>query len=202
MDGFKESILNFQNKFSRLFNFGFRQKKFEYKISSDSFWAVNTSKSSFFTILFTLFGSAHLVSGLIEYYNEEGKVGLDFYFAFGILFIVGLICFRQFLWLVNGRQELLIQDNKLTLTKKGTFFTNPKTYDLDKISNIRQYIDEERLSTFEKTQMNISLTRKILFNHILGQILFDYFGKTIKVFNDLEESERKFVINEMTKLKR
>lgn len=147
-------------------------------------------------------GSAHLVSGFIEYYNEEGKVQLDFYVAFGILFIVGLICFRHFIWLVNGRQELLIQDNKLTLTKKGTFFTSPKTYDLDKVSNIRQYIDGEKLSTFERTQMNISLTRKVLFNHILGQILFDYFGKTVKVFNDLEESERKFIINEMTKLKK
>ncbi|WP_231401912.1 hypothetical protein, partial [Panacibacter microcysteis] len=90
MDSFKESILNFQNKFSRLFNFGFRRKKFEYKISSDSFWAVNTSKSSFFTILFTLFGSAHLISGFIEYYTAEGNVGSDFYIAFGILFIVGL----------------------------------------------------------------------------------------------------------------
>jgi hypothetical protein len=202
MDSFKESKFNFQNKFSRLFNFGFRRKKIEYKISGDTFWAVNTSKSSFFTILFTLFGSAHLITGFIEYYNEEGKVQFDFYVAFGFLFIVGLICFRQFLWLVNGRQELLIQDNKLTLTKKGTFFTSPKMYDLDKISNIRQYIDEEQLSTFERTQMNISLTRKILFNHILGQILFDYLGKTIKVLNDLEESERKFIINEITKLKR
>ena len=202
MDSFKESILNFQNKFSRLFNFGFRRKKFEYKVSSDSFWAVNTSKSSFFTILFTLFGSAHLISGFIEFYTAEGNVGSDFYIAFGILFIVGLICFRHFLWLVNGRQELLIQDNKLILTKKGTFFTSPKTYDLDKISNIRQYIDEDKLSTFEKTKMNISLTRKILFNHTLGQILFDYFGKTIKVFNDLEKTEREFVINEITKLKR
>lgn len=202
MSSFKESILNFQNRVSRLFNLGFRRKKFEYKVSSDSFWAINTSKSSFFTILFTLFGSAHLVSGFIEYYNEEGKVQLDFYVAFGILFIVGLICFRHFIWLVNGRQELLIQDNKLTLTKKGTFFTSPKTYDLDKVSNIRQYIDGEKLSTFERTQMNISLTRKVLFNHILGQILFDYFGKTVKVFNDLEESERKFIINEMTKLKK
>jgi hypothetical protein len=151
--------------------------------------------------LFTLFASGHLFSGLIVGLNSTEKLGTDFYLAFTILFIVGLIGFRQFLWLVNGRQELTIENGTLTLYKKGTFLTKPKIFDLEKVQNIRQAFDEDNQTLFDKIQNNISVNRKVIFGHIFGQIIFDYNGNTIKIFSDLEKPERLKLIDEIKKRK-
>ena len=96
---------------------------------------------------------------------------------------------------------MTIEDGNLTLTKKGTFLTKEKIYSFDLVTNIRQAIDEDSLSLFDKIQLNIGLTRKVLFGHIIGQILFDYKGKTVKVFNDLDKNERIRLIDEIEKWK-
>lgn len=121
---------------------------------------MNTLKNTFIALSFTLFASGHLFSGLIIGTTSIDKLSANFYLVFSLLFIVGLIGFRQFLWLANGRQEMTIENGTLTLTKKGTFFTNPKTYSLDKIENIRPVVDEENLSLFDKIQQNIGVNKK------------------------------------------
>ena len=197
----KDKILGFQYQFSRLFNFNLKTKKFDCISSKDKLWAMNTSKSTVIAIIFTLFGSAHLFSGFIEYYNENGEVQADFYIAFSILFVFGLLCFRQFLWLIKGRQEMTIENGILTLTKKGTFLTTAKSYSLDFVTNIREAFDENSLTQIEKIQLNITLNRKVLFRQIIGQVLFEYKGKTIRVFNDLDKKQRDNLIEEMIKHK-
>jgi hypothetical protein len=148
-----------------------------------------------------LFVSGHLFSGVIIHLSSTEKLGADFYLVFTILFIVGLISFRQFLWLLNGRQELIIENGALTLYKKGTYLTKPKTFDLKNVQNVRQAIDEDSQTLFEKIQNNISVNRKVIFRHVFGQILFDYNGKTVRLFNDLDKSERLRLINEIEKWK-
>jgi len=197
----EETILNFQYQYSKLFNLGLNRKKFEINATTDKLFAMNTSKNTFIALLFTLFASGHLFSGLIVGLNSTEKLGTDFYLAFTILFIVGLIGFRQFLWLVNGRQELTIENGNLTLYKKGTFLTKPKIFDLEKVQNIRQAFDEDNQTLFDKIQNNISVNRKVIFGHIFGQILFDYNGNTIKVFSDLKKVERLKLIDEIYKRK-
>jgi len=197
----KETILNFQYQFSKLFNIGLNRKKFEIKKTEDKLYAMNTSKNTIIALLFTLFASCHLFSGLIVGLNSIEELGIEFYTAFTFLFIIGIIGFRQFLWLANGRQELTIENRTLTLYKKGTFLTKPKKYDLDNVRNIRLSIDEENLSMFDKIQYNIGLNRKVIFGHIIGQILFDYKGKTVKLFNELDKSERLRFLNEINKWK-
>lgn len=197
----KETILNFQNQYSKLFNLGLNRKKFEIDSTTDKLFAMNTSKNTFIAILFTLFASGHLFSGLIVSLSSTEKLDTDFYLAFTILFIVGLIGFRQFLWLVNGRQEMTIENGTLTLTKNGTFFTKPKSYTFDKVENIRQAFDEDNLSLFDKIQKNIGVNRKVIFGHIYGQVLFDYNQQTVKIFCDLDKDERQKLIDEMNKRK-
>ncbi len=162
---------------------------------------MNTSKNTVIALLFTLFASGHLFSGLIVGLSSIEKLDTDFYLAFTILFIVGLIGFRQFLWLVNGRQEMTIENGTLTLTKNGTFFTKPKSYTFDKVENIRQAFDEDSLSLFDKIQKNIGVNRKVIFGHIYGQVLFDYNQQTVKIFFDLDKDERLKLIDEMNKRK-
>ena len=163
---------------------------------------MNTSKNTFIALLFTFFSCGLLFSGLIEAMNGKNEITVDFVIVFFVIhFIVGLIGLRQFLWLINGRQEMTIENGSLTLAKRGTFIVKPKVYSLDVVKNIRQATDEDSLSLFDKIQLNIGLNRKVLFGHIVGQILFDYNGKTVKVFNDLNKNERMTLINEMEKWK-
>jgi hypothetical protein len=197
----KEIILNFQYHYSKLFNIGLNRKKFEINASEDRLFAMNTSKNTFLALLFTLFASMHLFSGLIVGLGSTEELGMDFYFAFLFQFIIGLIGFRQFLWLVNGRQELTIENKTLTLHKKGTFLTKPKTFDLENVQNVRQAFDEDSQTLIDKIKKNLNVNRKVIFGHIYGQILFDYNGNTIKVFNDLDKVERLKLIDEINKRK-
>ncbi|MFN6176632.1 MAG: hypothetical protein ACK46G_03760 [Flavobacteriales bacterium] len=197
----KETILNFQYQYSKLFNLGLNRKKFEIIKTEDKLFAMNTSKNTFIALLFTFFASGHLFSGLIVGATSTDKLGADFYLIFFLLFVVGLIGFRQFLWLVNGRQEMTIENGTLTLIKKGTFLTKPNSYSFDKVENIRQAFDEDNLSLFDKIQKNISVNRKVIFGHIYGQVLFDYNQQTVKIFCDLDKNERLKLIDEMNKQK-
>jgi hypothetical protein len=49
---------------------------------------------------------------------------------------------------------------------------------------------------------NIKLNQKLLFSHIIGEIIFDYKGKKIKLFNQLNEEQKTKLINEISKLKK
>jgi hypothetical protein len=197
----KETTLNIQYRYSKILNLGLNRKKFEINATADKLFAMNTSKNTFIALMFTLFVSGHLFSGVIIHLSSTEKLGADFYLVFTILFIVVLISFRQFLWLLNGRQELIIENGALTLYKKGTYLTKPKTFDLKNVQNVRQAIDEDSQTLFEKIQNNISVNRKVIFRHVFGQILFDYNGKTVRLFNDLDKSERLRLINEIEKWK-
>ena len=197
----KETLLNFQYQYSKLFNLGFNRKKFEIVETKDKLFAMNTSKNTFLAILFTLFASGHLVSGLIEGFRASEKLGADFYLIFLFLFIVGLIGFRQFLWLVNGWQEMIIENGTMTLTKKGTFLTKPKTYDFDRVENIQQVFDEDCLTLFDKIKQNVAVNKKVIFGHIYGQLLFEYNGKKVEFFCDMDKNERLKLIEEMNKRK-
>lgn len=197
----KEKLLNFQYQYTRLFNLRLKRKKFEIVKINDKLFAMNTSKNTFIALLFTLFASGHLFSGLIVGTTSTDKLGTDFYLVFSLLFVVGIIGFRQFLWLINGRQEMTIENGTLMLTKKGTFFTRPKTYSFDKVENIRQAFDEDNLSLSDKIQQNIVANRKVTFGHIYGQVLFDYNQQTVKIFCDLDKDERLKLIDEINKRK-
>jgi len=200
MTNIKDTLLNFQYQYSRLFNFGLNRKKFECVATKDKLFAINTSKNTFLTLFFTLLVCGLLFTGLIEAFINKAEITIDFIIVFFVIhIIVGLVALRHFLWLINGRQELTIENGSLILTKKGTFLTRPKTYSLDLVTNIRQGVDEDTMLLVDKIVDNIGLTRKILFSHIIGQVLFDCKGETIKVFSDLDSSERTQLITELTK---
>jgi hypothetical protein len=73
----KETILNFQYQYSKLFNLGLNRKRFEINSTTDKLFAMNTSKNTFIALLFTLFASGHLFSGLIVGLNSTEKLDTD-----------------------------------------------------------------------------------------------------------------------------
>lgn len=197
----RETFMNFQLQYIESLNRGLNRKKFEMIKTNDKLYAMNTSKNTFIALFLTLFASGHLFSGLIVGATSTEKLGVDFYLVFSLLFVVGLIGMRQFLWLKNGQQEMTIENGILTLTKKGVFFTKPKAYLFDRVENIREAFEKDNLSLSDKIQNSIGVNRKVIFGHIYGQVLFDYNRQTIKVFCDLNKPERTELIHEMNNRK-
>ncbi len=198
----KDKSLNFQYLYSRIFTFGLNRKKFVCLPKSNSLFASNNSRNTFIALGFTLFSCGLFFSGIIEWFINGHKITTEFILVFFVAHpIVAAIGLRQFLWLINGRQELRIENGKMTLTKKGTFLTKTQTFELEHVENVRNEIQENSLSLYDKTLRNIALNRKLLFSHIMGEILFNYKGKKIKLFNELTENQKAELITEINNLK-
>jgi hypothetical protein len=169
----------------------------------ESLFVSNNSRNTFIALGFTLFSCGLFFSGIIEGFLNGNEITTGFILVFFVAHpIIATIGLRQFLWLINGRQELRIENGKMTLTKKGTFLTKTQTFELDHVENIRNEIEENSLSTYDKILRNIALNRKLLFSHIMGEILFDYKGKKVKLFNELTENQKTELITEINNLKK
>ena len=198
----KDKALNFQYQYSQIFASGLNRKKFVCLPKNNSLFASNNSRNTFIALGFTLFSCGLFFSGFIEWFTNGTEITTVFILVFFVAHpIVATIGLRQFLWLINGRQELRIENGKMTLIKKGTFLTNTHTFELEHVENVRNEIHENSLSTYDKTLRNIALNRKLLFSHIMGEIIFDYKGKKIKLFNELTENQKVELITEINNLK-
>ncbi|SNR53012.1 hypothetical protein SAMN04488009_2162 [Maribacter sedimenticola] len=194
--------LNLQYQYSRIFTFGLNRKKFVCSPKNNGLFALNSSRNTFIALGFTLFSCGLFFSGITEGFVNGNKITTEFIIVFFIIHpIVATIGLRQFLWLINGRQELRIENGEMTLTKKGTFLTKTQTFKLKDVQNIRNEIQESSISTYDKTLRNIALNRKLLFSHIIGEIIFDYKGKKVKLFNELTENQKVELITEINNLK-
>jgi hypothetical protein len=187
----KDSILNLQYQYSKIFTLGLKRKKFTIRVTESGIEAENNSRNTFISLLFTLFSCGLLFSGIIEAFVNGNKITLEFVLVFWVVHImVGLIGLRQFLWLVNGTHHLRIKDCILTLDKSGTFLTRPKKFNLNEIERLAPSLNEEEMNLFDRIQNNIRLNHRLLFRHTYGQVTFDYKGKTIHVFSDLTKIEK------------
>jgi hypothetical protein len=198
----KDKSINFQYQYSRIFTFGLNRKKFVCLPKSNSLFASNNSRNTFIALGFTLFSCGLFFSGIIESFINGNEITTEFILVFFVIHpIVATIGLRQFLWLINGRQELRIENGKMTLSKKGTFLTKIQSFELKHVENIRNETQENSLSTYDKTLRNIALNRKLLFSHIMGEIIFNYKGKKVKLFNELTENQKAELITEINNLK-
>ncbi|MGX1927762.1 hypothetical protein [Flagellimonas sp. 2504JD4-2] len=198
----KNTVLTIFYHYTRVFIFGLNRKKFVCEAKKDGLFALNNSRNSFISLVFTLFSCGLFFSGFIESYINGTEISPGFILIFFVVHpIVALIGLRQFLWLLRGRQELRIDNGKMTLTKRGTFLTKAKVFELAQVVNLRSAVDETSLSLFDKILLNGALYRKLLFSHIMGEILFDYKGKKVKLFNELTDAQKSELITEINKLK-
>jgi hypothetical protein len=194
----KDSILNLQYRYSKLFTLGLKRKKFAMRATESGFEAENNSRNTFLALLCTLLACGLLFSGIIEARVNENEITIEFILVFWVVHVlVGLIGLRQFLWLANGKHLLKIDNGVLTLDKSGTFLTRPKKFDLKKIDRVTPISNDEQANLFDKIQTNIRLNHRLLFGHTYGQVSFEYNGKTVKVFSDLNPSEKTALIEKI-----
>jgi hypothetical protein len=198
MTSIKDTLLHFQYKYSLVFNLGLNRKKFQCDSTVDKLFAVNNSRNTFIGLILTFCASAFLFTGVTQAFNWQNEKFVEFISViFVIHAVIGLAGLRQFLWLINGRQEMTIENGRLILEKKGTFWTKPKVYAVDRVTDIREGIDVEGLSLFDKIRFNIELNRKVMLGHVTGQVLFNYQNEVIKVFSELDKDEKTFLIDEI-----
>jgi hypothetical protein len=194
-----DALLSVQYNYTRWMSSGFKRRRLEVTSGNGKLFALNNSGNTVVAIFFSFFLSGHMFSGLLVGFSSRESLSTEFYVVFSILFLIGLIGFRQFLWLVNGRQELTIEGGFLILKKRGTFFTRPGKFELDKVYHVRPAFDEETQTMYDKVQMNIRTLRNTLFGHNIGQILFNYEENECKLFCDLSREERLRLVGEMNK---
>lgn len=93
-----------------------------------------------------------------------------------------------------------MDSNKLILMNKGTFFPQKKEYLVNNIAEIRQKSEYDNNSIVDEIRYNIRLNRILLSKQVEGQILFNYKGKTISFFNDLNDIEKGKLVNEIKRI--
>ena len=113
MNSFLKLSLALQRAQIKIFNFGLQRKIFEISTKKDNFKIINSSKNSFFILIFFGSCSLGLISSIEEIYKGE-------YIFAGINIIIGIIGFRKLLWLLYGKEILTIEKTNLIIEKEGT----------------------------------------------------------------------------------
>lgn len=151
--------------------------------------ASNTNLTS--VILFGLF-SLLMINSIISYLDKGNGI-TNF-----IMLIIGIWCFRKFLWELRGYDIIEIDNNYLYTKKKGSFLMFNNKYDLSKIKNVKYKIESYR--DFSTIGFNIGEMFSLYLNMIgmeSGDILFKYGYQTVSVFYGLNIVEKIKIVDEI-----
>ncbi len=105
--------------------------------------------------------------------------------------IFGLPFATYSLWLLIGKEKILIKNDIIEITKTNGILTFRKSYDIKKIKNIETIKKKYKSDSFIDTKReNIREIRKAFpFWINMGKIKFQYENKNISIFNGLNNSE-------------
>jgi hypothetical protein len=100
----------------------------------------------------------------------------------------GFFGFRIFFWSLLGREVIVFDRGQLTIDKKGDFLTRSKTYDLTKAQNFRTIFDDIASGTSSASDRTLNSG---------GSVRFDYYLKTVKFANNLNETETNAILSQL-----
>ena len=152
--------------------------------------ASNTNLTS--VMLFGLF-SLLIINSVFSYLDEGNGI------ANFIMLIIGIWCFRKFLWELRGYDIIEIGNNYLNIKKKGSFLMFNNKYEISKIKNVKYKI--ESYKDFSTIGFNIGEMFSLYLNMIgmeSGDILFKYDYQTISVFHGLSIVEKIKIVDEIS----
>ena len=187
-----------------LLNFRIGKPNFKFYTENGIFYAENNSRKTFFSLLFFGMLSLFILSGLFML-NGANEVSLELIIVgFVIHPIFGIIGLRKFLWLIRGKEIITIDELNLRITKSGSFWIKDRIFEKKEIKNIRDKFTDElypqnRPEWFNKRMNSIKENQRSILSFTIGEILFDYKFSKISVFNCLNESERKILIDQLKK---
>lgn len=184
--------------------FGIGKSSFNFYVQNAVFYAENNSRKTFFPLLFFGMQSLFIFSGIFLLI-EEKEITLELILIGFIIYpIIGIIGLRKFLWLVRGKEIIILDKLNLKITKSGSFWIKDKIFETNEIRNIRDKFEDEMYSKvrskwFKEYINYIKENQRVMLNFTIGEILFDYKFSKIRVFNCLNEDERKTLIEELKK---
>ena len=108
-------ILELQKILLKIMGLGINRKVFSLKESDGIFTAINSSRNTFFYLLFFGMLSVFIFSGFLMLMQGENITTGLIIVGFVIHPIFGVIGLRKFLWLLRGKEILKIGKEKLTI---------------------------------------------------------------------------------------
>lgn len=187
-----------------ILNFRIGKPNFKFYTENGIFYAENSSRKTFFSILFFGMLSFFILSGFVLI-KDAKEISLELIIVgFVIHPIIGLVALRKLLWILRGRELITIDDKNLRITKSGSFWIKDKIFEKKEIKNIRDKFDDEIYSKnkpewYNKRMNSIKENKRTILNFTIGEILFDYKISKIKVFNCLNKNERLVLIDQLKK---
>jgi hypothetical protein len=104
--------------------------------------------------------------------------------------IAGFFVIRIVLWMLIGKEVLRFERGNLTVSKRNGLLIKPKTFDLREMRHIRV---AETGDNFPGMAMQKGMWLGSVGNR--GAIKFDYGLKTVRVGENIDEAEARFIIN-------
>jgi hypothetical protein len=120
-----------------------------------------------------------------------------------IFVLIGIISLRKFLWLINGREILRIEEDKLILVNKGTFFVGMQVITKDRVKEFKPTY-ETKLHEGVKKQIVMERNRLSKKNQVFSEfngggeitiLLKNY--DDLQVLSNISEGEMKEVLESL-----
>ncbi len=116
-------------------------------------------------------------------FSDYKAIAIGLIWGFYLCFV-----YRTFFWTIFGREQIQITENNLIISKSGSFFVRPSTYNFREIRNIR--IENRKFNFLDFFVSRTSLTSLKSW----GCIVFDYKNKTINFGGNIDNTKAEKVI--------
>lgn len=160
------------------------------------------SKKNFHSFFLAIWLSGLAVVGIALFMNFKNiTTGI----ACLLLVLIGIFGFRLLLWILFGKEKIVMTKTELLVMKKGTFYLPLTRISLKEIESIKidySFIEGENgFKGFKGrvTEMSYKMPYLKILNH--GRIVINFNGKQYSILSGLSVEEGKEVIEEINKLR-
>lgn len=199
-------IEGFQRLIYGILLIGYDRGSFHYESTIDKFFARDFSRNTYFTILFFGVMAVAPIVSLLNIIQLSNISNIELVTLIILYLLISLIGIRKFLWLINGKESILIEGDNLIHIRSGTFLIKKRVYELSLIDNISNvtgfnsylgYKQEEIPNEIWRGLEKQKLIKAIFWRFTIGQISFSYRSQKIKLFNKLDQSQIDLIIREL-----
>lgn len=166
--------------------------------SFDAFEVIIPTKKNWFLILFLgvwlggwAAGETFAIGALTSQILDGEGFDKVFIFLWLCAWTVGgFFAMKTFWWNLIGKEAITFKQGQVTIAKKGSLFSRPKTYDLREVKKIRAKEEESIFGSPFGGKTNMSAM-----NSQGGTLRFDYGLQTVKFGIGLSEAEANFILD-------
>lgn len=114
---------------------------------------------------------------------DPDKINGELPFFTFLILLAGMFVLKSFLWHLQGKERIELNDQELVITKLGTILTSIKRYELSQIDN------------FRLTEQHTSPWVLRLYGFTGGEVEFDYYGNKKSFAQTINKKEAQTIVN-------